>query len=120
METLSQIEAAEAARLERAWSYERTLDQRDRLRNEIIHLEAQSINLTALEQIAGLVPDVPSDLVVPGTETSPGGDARLLLGNITAGALNIARRRQQKAADRLADAKRELAKCERLLASFEE
>lgn len=120
MKTATQMRQAQNAEMERAMRFETLTNDRARLANTIMKLSAATVNVTALEQMLALVPDVPAALTNRGTRFVTGGFiVRDLLSGLLTNALEDARRRADDHASTLDKATAELAQVEDALKEFD-
>jgi hypothetical protein len=118
-ETLSEIDAEQRARRERAQRFESLQNARITLRATIARLETETINVDALAQIVALCDLVPRNLTTRGQRFVSGGfEVRDMLRNIADDALTVARRKDDERNAELRLAQSKLAETEAALAEF--
>jgi hypothetical protein len=128
METLTQLDAREAAERDRAWRYEQLLDHQVRLQKDIAKLEAAEIEaakkdaaLPTLQQISALVAQLPSGLTTEGNLFNSGGaDVRATLSMIAEGAMAEVRAFAAKRSGKLAVLRAKLVTIDAAITALEQ
>jgi len=120
MKTLTELDAVEYAKRDKAWRFERLTDDKVRLTKSIERLKAQAPNIKALEQMQELCTEIPKGLSTAGGRFMPGGfEVRDLLQSIIVGALGEVLRKKQATDAALKKAKADLVKVEAALSALD-
>jgi hypothetical protein len=120
MKKLSEIDAVEEAKREKAWRFERLSGEVYRHERMITQLEAVTVDLSSLRKIHELAGDIPKEFTTKGSTFIAGGFiARDILMSVAGGVLADAARKQDAVKTSLVKERALLAKAKAALKAVE-